>query len=395
MAIQTNQKEEEKARERELLRALLSETTFFDTYDLLNKLFGKFKNLQELPVRSERLKQFPISYLSLAISHDTFVRSHKAISYLYPAIHDHISELRLSPPQTLTFALTGSLFRFWAVLSSDRLKKVIYALANLDISELIEEHGTGIADPQRAYRSAVNEISSCLRILKASWDDVKRLFDPVIVSIPSPDELELIAKSRKPYIRPIGDTRDNSTRIPAIGETIDNSTRRNQYDHQLILCIDPYNELDEILAEVRGIIELHHKRLKEEFYQQPGVPGGIGFSIPTRHPFKIFKEMSGFSPYFDKKLFNEIDPLQYFQFKEKGDKGRDVQKITDDNFHALLTFDLRKRDIRPVDIERRFFGLTAAPKTRAYKAQTKAHNDHYKRAERLIGRALACAPIQS
>lgn len=373
-----------KARERDALNRLFGESQPIDIYGLLEEIFKSFKNLQELPRRIESLKLFPVSYLSLSISPERLISTRKAIDYLYPKSDWTVSKLQEHFfPLFPTFALTSALFRMWAVLSSEKLKRVINALVSLDISELIQEQESEAVNPKQSEYKAFNEITSCLRILKASKADVSRLFKGSVVSMPSAKELELIAKNKKCRVPPIGYESDLMENI------------WNQVDHQLVLCIDPYNEVSDILEIVREIIEAHHKEMKALFDHQKEVPRGIGYFNLLKHPFKVFEEMDFFLPNNNIALFNEIDPLQYFQLKEKGDKSRDLQTVTDDNFHALITYDLRKCDIRPVDIERRFFGLVAAPKTNTYKAKTKAHNDRYKRALRLIDRALACAPIQS
>ena len=373
-----------KAHKYDSLESLLGEFQSNNVYELLEQIFKNFKTLQELPVRIENLKLFPVSCLSLSISQERLNNTRKAIEYLYPKADEVVSKLHSHFfPLRPTFALTSALFRWWAVLSSDKLKKVINALVSLDISELIQEQELETVNPKQSEFKAVNEITSCLRILKASKADVSRLFKGSVVSIPSAKELELIAKNKKYRVPPIGYESDSMENI------------WNQAEHQLVLCIDPYNEVSDILEIVREIIEAHHKKMKELFDHQKEVPRDIGYFNRLKHPFKVFEEMDFFLPNNNFALFNEIDPLQYFQLKEKGDKSRDMQTVTDDNFHALITYDLRKCDIRPVDIERRFFGLVAAPKTNIYKAKTKAHNDRYKRALRLIDRALACAPIQS
>ena len=101
MATQNKQKEEpvpeEKAREREALKTLLGEPLTSDIYGLLEQLFRKFKNLQGLPERVEKLKSFPVSYLSLNISPDRLKSTRKAITYLYPMADEMISDLQ-SPP---------------------------------------------------------------------------------------------------------------------------------------------------------------------------------------------------------------------------------------------------------------------------------------------------------
>lgn len=318
----------------------------------LRAVFPYIASPDDLLEDIEGYKSLLAAWLYPAVSLEKRRYTRLALCHLLPntaspsadALNDPFDE---EPPPNFPFAV--AILRAWAILISPDFRAVVQAVLNDDISSLAPFASTEpLPESMREERLRAAALW-LVAILYSAHDAINRLEGTAPAKIISRREMTGIVDQWKQ---------------PAPFEPYYDAAFSN-----LILRINPFHDVESIVSAVREIVIKHHEKLSKDHNEN--------WSCEER---KLLGE----------DYINAINPLKEFTIKDQRSKSRGEQTFIDNAFHSLIVYELRQT-MQPVDIERRFFGMTEGN----YNQRTGDNNRRNAFAEHLINNALAGLPLQT
>lgn len=315
----------------------------------LQAVFGPMERSDELPELVRDCKSLLVAWLYPAISLGKRKETRRAVCCLFPLMGNvpvdaPLNDLDEDPPPT--FPQAATMFRLWAMLASREFRAVVRALRENNLSCLdsfIRAELLPVGDRDAARRRFVELMIS--QIYSAHEDMLRREGAAPVKIMTRPEMAGIAEQIQK--------------RNPSAPYYVEAT--------HLHIRINPEHDVESIVEAVRKICKDHHAAMSEEH---------------RKNWNDVEREIWG------DDFIGALDPVKEFTYKEPGSKSRNVEKFLDESFHALLVYELRQA-LKPVEIERRFFGM----KESNYYSAMRDNTGHNVRAERLIRNAFAGLPL--
>lgn len=322
----------------------------------IESIWGPVAYPREFPKFIKETKACLISSLYPAISFEKRRDTRPAALYLFPLLKHTPINFPLEEGEVVPqFPCVMSIFSFWAVMLDDEFQTLVRAIA-LNRPDLLDKY----IDYPGAKPLIADRDQARLNIAQGIIDLIYSRHRQMIrreVSIP----VEIMDRREMKGI--VGQFNKCDPQGPYYNES-----------YHLHIRVDVNHDIESIVSAFRKIVEDQHTAMKE-LHQQ-------NWSDSERE-------------FYGEKYIEACNPIKEFTYKEPGSKSRTEQSFVDDVFHALLVYELRLKKIKPVDIERRFFGLQDDSTTGAYNAATTKNKRLKALAERIIDNALSGAALQS
>ncbi len=321
----------------------------------LDMIFGADTVGADLPEFVNQSIAWIICELAPALSPATFRNIRPAVAYLYPPNPHYPFDPTEEPPadaEPPNWRQVAALLRLWALLISDDAHVCFQTISGGDCSPLdaflVAEGFESPVDDRRKLRFILDTVL----LLRQAQEQVLQAKVAVPVLHLGKQEINQLADQWK------------SPNPSLAGYDL-------LYNH-LLLAIDPYHDLENILAAVRQAVEEYHAELSRNH--------AANWNDEER---QIFGEAH----------IEGTDPVKGFTYKGWGDKSRKAQTSTGLDVEALLVFALLQT-MTPKEINERFFPLRENDKDAATRPKTKFITDRKQRAARLIRNAQSGTAMQ-
>ena len=312
----------------------------------LEELFGEFETADELHQHIEdtkfhsRFSIFKELDLSETEKRENYLKASNFLLTQWHRDHEYIMDNALlrKPDKPSTYPYKIAILRLWALLISEAFNTVVRAFSEGNSSlvdvligdwpEYANEENKEIARWQYAF--------FLLKETLQAMEDSEKALCANMAGVMAQHEMAAIAEQK---------------RNPRPEEPYYWQAR-----HLLHIRINPYHDIESIMAEVRRIVEERHVKMRDDENE-------------------------------------EINPLLQFTYTDPENKNkRSESKFFEVSFRALIVFELQQK-MAPVDIARQFFGVDKHPDL--YPNVTKDISVMTKKAKALIQKALSGAPLQS
>lgn len=332
-----------------------SKSLFDELSGQLKIVFGDLLAYQDeidlLPELVNNYKSFIVDELYPAISLNKKRETRLAACHLYPPLQDipidAAHDPHESPPPT--FPQSAAMLSFWAALTSLEFRSVVEALLDNDLSHLDRLLLSVTVKEGELDRLRWHVALDTMLFLYQAHENMTRQEGAAPVKFIEKKELAGITEQWKSP-RPL-------------------DPYYNQAFKHLLIRINPFHDVESIVSSVRDIVTKHHANLRDSHYKN--------WSKEERD-------------YHGDSYIEALDPVKEFTAKDPGSKGRGEQTFIDNAFHSLLVFELRQT-MKPVEIERQFFGM----EDKDYYAKMRDNNRRNALAERIINNVLSGFPVQT
>lgn len=318
----------------------------------LQRVFPYFTRPDDLLEDIENYKSLLAAWLYPAVSLEKRMYTRVALCHLLPLMENTSADepqdpVDEEPPPTFPFAV--AMLRFWAILISPDFRAVVQALLDDDLSSLAPFASTEPL-PESKREDSLRAAAFCIvSNLYSAHEAINRLEGTAPVKFISRHEMTGIVDQWK---------------NPAPMEPYYDAA----FSH-LLVRINPSHDVESIVSAVRDIVTKHHEDLSKDHNNN--------WNCEER---KLLGE----------DYISAMDPVKEFTVKDHGSKSRGEQIFIDNAFHSLIVYELRQT-MQPVDIERRFFGMTE----KNYYQRMRDNNRRNAFADHLINNALAGLPLQT
>lgn len=306
----------------------------------LESLFGEGVSPGTVLEDARHLKAWCVARLLLALDGPARKNIKDAVLFLYSPLPDPLGPFntlcppdnfwpffpgtlfdwitRQPPPAPMSWKEAAALLRLWACLASNEAAAVFSSLATGDCSELDLEIVTDGGSPPTAVECA-RFADKTLTMINQAWCSARDM----------PQTVKVLTRKD---ITGIHEQQSKPTPFEENGFTVNPFYNLS---FQMLLAIDPRNNVDDILQKVHGLVEEEQKAMLEAHDQN--------WSEAERD-------------FYGQDFIDSESPLNEFLFKPGGYRGESLPVFLSEAAESILVHELRRR-FRPgeIDKHKRFF----------------------------------------